>query len=291
VDVLLTLLGIAVIAIGLWDMYHSLLHPSGTGAIGGRVQAGIWRISRRTGHRLGSAVGPGSMITVVVLWVLMQGVGWALVYLPHVPGGFTYSPGVDPVNYPDAVDALYVSLVTLATLGFGDVVATDPWIRLATPLEALTGFALLTAALTWFTQIYPPLSRRRSLALELKFLAEVDYADDIAEDDPETAARVLDGLAAEVAKARIDLTQHGETYYFQEEDPDLSLARQLPYALELRDRATASSAPRVRTGGRRLGLALEQLAAKLREEFVAAGEAPDEVFAAYAADHLREPGR
>ncbi|MEX5300750.1 potassium channel family protein [Kocuria sabuli] len=290
-DVLTTLLGIAIVLVGLWDMYHSLLHPSGTGALGGRVQAGIWWISRRTGHRFGSAVGPGSMITVVVLWVLLQGVGWALVYLPHVPGGFTYSPGVDPADYPDVVGALYISLVTLATLGFGDVVATNPWIRLATPLEALTGFALLTAALTWFTQIYPPLSRRRSLALELKFLAEVDYADGIVEEHPVTAARVLDGLAAEVAKARIDFTQHGETYYFQEEDPDLSLAHHLPYALELRDRAVASPHPQVRRSARRLGLALEQLGLKLREDFVSAEETPEETFAAYAADHLRESSR
>lgn len=287
----MTLLGIAIVLLGLWDMYHSLLHPSGTGAIGGRVQAGVWWISRRTGHRFGSAVGPGSMIMVVVLWVLLQGVGWALVYLPHVPGGFTYSPGVDPTNYPDFVGALYTSLVTLATLGFGDVVATEPWIRLATPLEALTGFALLTAALTWFTQIYPPLSRRRSLALELMFLADVDYADGIAQEHPVTAARVLDGLAADVAKARVDFTQHGETYYFQEEDPNLSLAHQLPYALRLRDRAAASAHPQVRTSARRLGLALEQLGLKLREDFVSAGEAPEETFAAYAADHLRDPGR
>ncbi|WP_053004694.1 MULTISPECIES: potassium channel family protein [unclassified Kocuria] len=289
--VLLTVLGITIVLVGLWDMYHSLLHPSGTGAIGGRVQTVVWRISRLTGHRFGSAVGPGSMITVVLLWVLMQGVGWALVYLPHVPQGFTYSPGVNPVDYPDALDALYISLVTLATLGFGDVVATDPWVRLATPLEALTGFALLTAALTWFTQIYPPLSRRRSLALELKALSDVGYADGIAREDPVTVARVLDGLAAEVAKARIDFTQHGETYYFQEEDPDLSLARQLSYALELRDRAAASPSPEVCTSARRLGLALEQLGQKLREEFVSTGTTPEEVFAAYATDHRREPGR
>ena len=290
-DVLLTLLGTAIVVVGLWDIYHSLLHPSGSGAVGGRVQSGVWWISRRTGHRFGSAVGPGSMVTVVLLWVLLQGLGWALIYLPHVPEGFTYSPGVDPAAYPDLLEALYLSFVTLATLGFGDVVATDPWIRLATPLEALTGFALLTAALTWFTQIYPPLSRRRALALELTSLAEVEYADGIAEEDPVTAARVLDGLTAEVSRARIDFTQHGETYYFQEEDPDLSLARQLAYALELRDRAAASSAPPVRTSARRLGLALEQLARKLREDFVSTGEAPGEVFAAYAADHLREPGR
>ncbi|GGG65188.1 hypothetical protein GCM10011374_31240 [Kocuria dechangensis] len=147
------------------------------------------------------------MVAVVVLWVLLQGAGWALVYLPHVPGGFVHSSGVDPGEYPDAAEAFYVSLVTLATLGFGDAVPTDPGIRLASPLEALTGFALLTAALTWFTQIYPPLARRRSLALELKSLADVDYADGIGEEDPTTAARLAEdflgarGTPAEVFAA------------------------------------------------------------------------------------------
>ncbi|GAA1767023.1 potassium channel family protein [Kocuria aegyptia] len=290
-DVLMTLLGIAVVLLGLWDMYHSLLHPSGTGALGGRVQAAVWRMSKRTGHRFGSAVGPGSMITVVVLWVLLQGVGWALVYLPHVPAGFTYSPGVDPGDYPDVVGALYISLVTLATLGFGDVVATDPWIRLATPLEALTGFALLTAALTWFTQIYPPLSRRRALALQLKSFADVGYADGIGEEDPSASALALDALTAEVLRARVDLTQHSETYYFQEEDPDLSLARHLPYALVLRDRAAQADSVQLRRSAQRLDLALEQLGLKLREDFLHTGQAPGEIFAAYAADHLRAPRR
>ncbi len=167
------------------------------------------------------------MIAVVILWVLLQTVGWSLIYLPHVPDGFSYSAGIEPANYPNSIEALYMSLVTLVTLGFGDVVATDPWIRIATPLEALIGFALLTAALTWFTQIYAPLSRRRALALELKSLAEVNYAERIGDQDPTTAARVLDGLTAEVMKARIDFTQHSETYYFQEEDPQLSLAREV----------------------------------------------------------------
>lgn len=38
-DVLLTLLGTAIVVVGLWDIYHSLLHPSGSGAVGGRVQS------------------------------------------------------------------------------------------------------------------------------------------------------------------------------------------------------------------------------------------------------------
>lgn len=62
------------------------------------------------------------------------------------------------------VDAPYLSLVTVATLGFIDIVATAPLLRL---LIALIGFALLTGAVTWMRQIYPALTRRRVLPLRL----------------------------------------------------------------------------------------------------------------------------
>lgn len=113
------------------------------------MQAGGWRVSKLTGHRFGSAIGPAAMIAVVAVWVTLQEVGWALTCYPHIPGGFAYSAGINPARYHDFVEALYVSGVGLATPGFGDVVATDPWIRAAAPLEALTGFALLSAALNW----------------------------------------------------------------------------------------------------------------------------------------------
>ncbi|MFJ6303065.1 potassium channel family protein [Pseudarthrobacter oxydans] len=287
--IVLTVAGIVVIVTGLQDMFHTLLHPSGKGHLSRWVLAGIWSVSKATGHRLGSAVGPAAMTAVVILWVALQGAGWALVYYPHLPGGFTYSPGINPADYSPAAESVYVSFVTLGTLGFGDVVATNPWVRLASPFEALTGFALLTAALTWFTQIYPPLSRRRALALEIKGLADVGYAGHLGAVDPATASRVLDGLAANVGKIRIDFTQYPEVFYFQEEDPDLSLARQLPYLLKLRDDAIGHKELDVRLSGEQLSLALEQLTNKLKNDFLGSGEDPGQVIAAYAAAHRQTP--
>ena len=284
-DVLLTALGIVVIVAGLMDMFHTLLHPSGQGRLSRLVLSTVWKVSKATGHRAGSAVGPAAMVAVVLLWVVLQAAGWALIYYPHVPGGFMYSSGINPAAYPDGLEAVYVSVVTLSTLGYGDVVATDSWIRVAAPFEALTGFALLTAALTWFTQIYPPLMRRRALALELKGLADADYAETIEEVEPVIASRVLDSLQADLTKISVDFTQHTEGFYFQESDPDLSLARQLPYALRLRDAAMARSEPAVRSSAQRLSSALDQLGSEIKDDFVGTGEHPGEVFAAYAAEH------
>ncbi|MBM7782977.1 hypothetical protein JOD47_003145 [Arthrobacter tumbae] len=286
----LTILGVVVIAVGLYDMFHILLHPSGRGPLGSRVLAGVWSVSKASGHRLGSAVGPVAMIAVILLWVLLQGLGWALIYYPHVPGGFTYSPGVDPADYPDFFEAVYISLTTLATLGFGDVVPTDPGIRLAAPVQALTGFALLTAALTWFTQIYPPMSRRRTLALKLKVMADTGYVEETGQLNAAAATRTLNTLAAEIDKVRIDFTQHSEGFYFREQDPDIALARHLPYALRLRDASSAIPAPAVQISAQRLGEALEQLAQKIDTGLLHTGKDTDQIFAAYADDH-RQPGK
>lgn len=284
-DVVLTVTGIAMVLYGLMDMFHTLLHPSGQGRLSGLVLSAAWRLSKILGHRLGSAIGPAAMVAVIILWVAIQGIGWALIYYPHIPGGFVYSSGVDPADYPEFHEALYISLVTLSTLGYGDVVATDAWIRIASPLEALTGFALLTAALTWFTQIYPPLSRRRALALELKGLADTGYAGSVRELDPVTLSRVLDTLAAEVLKVRVDFTQHTEGFYFQEQNPDVALSRQLPYALRLRDAAMERPEASVQQSAQQLSLALDQLGAELKDGFLHTGDTLEEIFARYANEH------
>jgi hypothetical protein len=283
--VVLTILGAVIVVLGARDMYHSLLHPSGKGAISDALMAVVWRLSRRFGHRFRSAVGPGAMVAVVLVWVMLQSVGWALIYVPHIPAGFVYTSGIDATRYNQFLEALYVSLVTLATLGFGDVVAIDPWIRMVAPLEALAGFALLTSALAWFTRVFPPLSRRRALALDLKGLADTGYADQLTRLNPIVASRVVETLAREIGKASVDFIQHTETYYFHEVDQDLSLARQLPYALVLREAAASCQAPELQAAARLLSCALDQLGAKLQEDFVTTGGDLKAVLTAYAADH------
>lgn len=212
-----------------------------------------------------------------------------MIYLPHIPEGFEYEPGVDPSAYPVVLEALYLSMVTLATLGFGDVVPSQPVVRLVAPLQGLTGFALLTAALTWFSQVYPPLTRRRTLALELKGLAEVGYASASTHVEASTLCRVLDGLTASIHAVRIDFTQHSEGYYFRERDADFALPRQLSYLLQLRDAARSRPEPEVRLSVERLSMAVEELTANFAENFSLTGADPSEVLTAYAAEHGETP--
>ncbi|WP_298887636.1 hypothetical protein [uncultured Serinicoccus sp.] len=75
--VVMTLAGIVVIGVGLHDMFHTLLHPTGQGRLSRMVLTGMWKVSKATGHRLGSTVGPLAMVAVILVWVLLQLLGWA----------------------------------------------------------------------------------------------------------------------------------------------------------------------------------------------------------------------
>jgi hypothetical protein len=98
------------------------------------------------------------------MWAATVIPGWAIVYWPHMAwGGF--SPGSKTAQESALLDSVYLSLVTVATLGLGDISPGEGWLRLVSPLEALVGFALLTATVSWVLEIYPALTRRRVLAI------------------------------------------------------------------------------------------------------------------------------
>ncbi len=279
--------GLVLVAALLMDMFQTLLHPSGDGWLSSPLMRLLWRISKRLRHPLQSATGPVAMVSTIAVWVVLMVVAWALVYFPYVPGGFTYSPGIDPARYPDFAEALYLSLVTIGTLGFGDVVGLGPWLRFAPPLEALAGFALLTAALTWFSQIEGPLVRRRALAMELRTLGEVEAAAHLTGWDPASAHETLRDLARSILEVRTDFAHHSEQFYLQETDPDMALSVQLDHAAALRDAALTAPEASVRDAGHQLQLALEDLAALLASEFVDTDGDVGNTLAAYREEHAR----
>lgn len=290
-DILLTILGLAIVAGTLIDIFHRLFHPSGRGQLSHLIAAGVWRFSKLFGDRFGHSAGPLAVVTVIIAWALLQALGWALIYYPHVPEGFSYSPSINPQWYSVPAEALYISLVTLATLGFGDVVPIEPWVRLAAPVQALIGFALLTAALSWFSQIYPALGRRRALAVRLHLLEANRYADHLDELGAATASRALEEIAAGIMEARIDMTQNTETYYFREIDPRTSFAASLAYAVTLSDRAKVSPVKDVQLSGCILRAALDDLARLVQQQFSATGDTTPQILAFFAHDHGHDAPR
>jgi hypothetical protein len=282
-----TCAGVVVVLAALRDVFHTLWHPSGRSGLGRKVMAVVWRAGqpRRGRRRVSVLAGPLSMVVVVLAWVVFIVLGWTLVYWPHLDDGFFISEGLQQTSRGGFPDALYLSMVTLATLGFGDIVPTDEWLRIAVPVQALLGFALLTAAVTWVLQIHPALTRRRTLAIRLSLLRRTDAVRVLAEEDVPMAANLLEDIAGELVQARVDLTQYAETYYFRDGDESASLAATIATASDLAHAAERSPRADLRFAGSLLDLALGDFARLVDEQFLRVGGPPQAVLSAYAADH------
>jgi hypothetical protein len=179
-------------------------------------------------------------------------------------------------------------MVTMSTLGFGDIVPAAGWLRVATPLEAFVGFALLTVVVSWVLQIYPALTRRRVLAIRLSWLRHADVLTGLRDRDSALLPVILERLSSDIIQARVDLREYSETYYFRDDDPNSSLAAALPYAAELAQIGATSSRSDMRLAANLLAYALDGFAEVLKHRFQA-GLSMSEVLAAYAADHGYAP--
>ena len=201
---MLIAVGLLLVAYGWWDVFHKLFHPGGSGQLSGVVRRILWPVCRRS-RLLLPVAGPLILLAVMVSWAALFALGWALVYWPFLDNGFYFSTR----GSGGFGEALYVSLVTLATLGYGDIVPTTEWLRAAATAEALTGFALLTASVTWVLSTYPVLGRRRTLAAEISAVAAVWNEFGAA-----ARATALRNIASGLVRVSTDLAQFPISYYY-----------------------------------------------------------------------------
>lgn len=283
-------IGLLVVLVALWDIFHTLWHPGGFGRVARWVFQVVWRVTKRVlpGHTRQLA-GPIGILGTVVTWTGLVVIGWMLVYLPHMPEGFYFGTALRPAQSSDLLAALYLSLVTVATLGFGDIIPADPVLRLLTPFEALLGFVLLTAAISWILQVYPALGRRRSVAKRLSILRSRHATDVVEDGDSCVASSMLESVTVGVIQVETDFLQYVESYYFLEEEEELSLAATLPQALKLAEAGGRSSSREVRLAADMLTAAVESLALRLDRSYLKTGSAAHQVLSAYAADHGFDP--
>ncbi|MFI2432871.1 potassium channel family protein [Streptomyces sp. NPDC018693] len=284
-DWVISVVGAVIVMVILRDVFHTLWHPTRHGGLSRAVMMTLWRLSSRgrRSRRSAGVAGPLGMACVVAMWACGVAVGWAMVYWPHMPEGFVFSSELEPDRHSRPVDALYVSLVHVGTLGLGDIAPAEGWLRIVAPLEALVGFALLTATVSWVLGIFPALARRRALALRICHLRRTDPApDDLASG---AGAGLLDGLAAEIARVSVDFAQYPESYYFHDGTGDTALARHIGYAAELAERTQRARHPDARLSASVLAAALDDLAATLDERFLRTGGTRQEVLSAYGRDH------
>ena len=296
VTIIVTLLGFALVLAVLRDVFHELFHPSGTGSASGALAHLVWRLFRRLDMWRSGALtlaGPFALVAIIFGWFAFLAVGWALVYWPYLPDEFLLAPGLDPSEQAGFVDALYYSLVTLTTLGYGNIAPSNDWLRVIAPLEALMGFGLLTGGITWVLSIYPALNRRRSLAQQIMAThdGESRSGTAVVEQDAGTVEQVLGNLASQLLSVRGDLLQFSISYYFRSIDERSSLAAALPYLAHLAEKGQGEDRPpEVRLGAAVLQTALDDFAGVVGSRFLGLPSAPtEEVLEAYARDRRSKP--
>jgi hypothetical protein len=288
-------LGLLLIGTALHDMFHTLFHPSGRGAMAEFISLRLWRIWRRlfpSQHGSLSLAGPVAFLVIVSVWRFMIVLGFSLVYHPFLGREFVMAPGLDIRDHRAFSDAFNVSLGSLISLG-GDFNTNSRSLRFAMGLEAVAGFVLLTTSLSWVLSIYPVLEFRRSAAHRLSLLHYAHRFEGVglsAIPERETEQLVI-ALAADLTKIRNDLAQFPITYYFHEDDPQSAWPGALPLALDIAQRANRpESSEAVRLSGIVLQGAIHDFLSLVGSWFLQMpGEQDEEkLLAAYAADHFRE---
>lgn len=180
---------------------------------------------------------------------------------------------------------MYLSLVTGATLGFGDIVPQAPWLRTAVRCRHLSDSPCSLLRSSWLLQIYPALARRRAVASRLHLLRDAETAPRLSVTETPYTASLLDSLARGLVKVTVDLTEYSETYYFRDSDSRSAMAAVSGYIPQLVEVGRRSSRSDVRLAADLLAGALNDFCAVLRRYLVTMGESAQEILAAYATDH------
>ena len=186
---IVTAVGVLLIFSALLDVFQTLFHPAGRGAMSDWTARLSWRafrlLAKKRPHCLTYA-GPTAILLIIVSWVALVWLGFALVYFPRVAVGFDFSHASSASSHKGIVEAMSLSLESLITISEG-AYAKLHWLQFVQGMEAVIGFGLLTASVSWLLSIYPVLEARRSVAQGATLLhhAERENQMDLVRDVPE----------------------------------------------------------------------------------------------------------
>jgi hypothetical protein len=290
-------IGAGCIVAALYDVFHTLFHPAGRGAISDWIAELVWRSIRRISLRKPNRItlaGPLAIVAVMAAWIALVVFGFAFVYKPFIATQYAVAPGLDPAQHKTFFDAFNVSLGGLITLG-GDINAKSRVLRLLLGIEAVFGFGFLTASVSWLLSIYPILERRRTVGHEATLLhhAEQETGAPLLSLPATEAQQVLWGLAGEIASLRNDLTQFPITFYFHSGESHSGFPGALLYLSDMAQRGSRRDMPpSIRLAAVALGGAIDDYLEYVAETFlqIPLHDKPA-ILLRYAEEQLRQPMR
>jgi len=222
----LSVVGVGLIGLALRDIFDVLFHLEGRASLSRFVTRNVWRGLRRASDvrpQLFPLAGPCGLVATIAVWAVLLLVGWALLIWPHLASFETADGRPTDGGFWEAV---HISGAVLSTMGFGDVTPVDQWLRVISPLEALLGFGLLTASVTWLFAVHPAVQRRRALAYELWLVRQASDGD---HDAPVFDEQLFSELTSRIIAVQRDIVATPASYYFRDPDERLLLSAELPF--------------------------------------------------------------
>lgn len=172
--------GFILIALGAFDLFMTVLYYDAAGPLSLRLYQLIWSICRRVASKVPhrhtyfvlSLGVPLMVLGSLVMWIAMQVAGFAAIYYVGLHGGaFRLSEGLEP----SAVEALYLSGISLSGLGYGDIGPVTAPYQLVATLQALLGYGFLTLAIAYVVNVYKVIEDMGVLSSDIYHESERTY--------------------------------------------------------------------------------------------------------------------
>lgn len=273
-ELIFPVLGTAVLLFLATDAFITVFHPGGHGGPLTRRQNGavwwLWKKAAPSGDRRDgwlSFGGPSLAVLTPAVWALLLVIGFALIYYPWMER-FLVSPGTLRAHW---AEALYFSGFAAATLGTGDIVPDPVPLRLLSILQALAGFGLLSAGLSYIVSIYREVGRKTTLAADLALHYRAGQPGNHPARLADERERWLEEVAGELVHLIQTHAQYPILHYFRSKDRSNSLALQLGplVMLSLEDRTAGHGAgDRPSPGSALVAEAVERYLTAADERFV-----------------------
>jgi len=229
------ILGIAVLALGLIDVFLTALNYDEAGFIATPLCALQWRCLRAVTRRLPPRCRPVvlrqvtgfNIVLCVTIWLTLIIVGYGLIYFSQMYGtNFEYD-GRD--LGAGLFGALYYSAGQLSTVGTSQITPETNLLRALSILETLTGVGLMTLILTFLFGVYQVVRDLRALSSNF-ITAKIELSDPVASLRPYFSQHGTDCLDNHLRSISENfwsyadgLRQHHLAYFFQSGRDQFSL--------------------------------------------------------------------
>ncbi|WP_410508605.1 potassium channel family protein [Methanosarcina hadiensis] len=164
----LLLLGfILVIWILIEALWTALWIDGNSAPFTSRLTTWIWKtfrlVDRSNHHRFLSLSGPLTLFITVVIWVLLLGLGWTLMFQAD-PGSL-----VNPKDNtaPDFAGVIWYVAYTMFTVGNGDFSPQGFLWQLISSFVGFTGMSIVTLSITYILQVLSAVVNKRTFAAEV----------------------------------------------------------------------------------------------------------------------------